>query len=96
MADNKRQLARRTVSAAVSAIQAKRAERDKRIAAQALLLATALAERDESIRRSEQAAAAAIRTLLADGVGLSEIPDWCGDLVDPRELGRLAKLTVGE
>lgn len=77
---------------AVSAKQQERIARDKRIGDQAVRLATAIGKRDQVVAELELAAASAIRAMVAEGVPLVEVPDWCGDLVKPAEVARLAKL----
>lgn len=88
-----RQAARRKVSEALAIKQRERAERERRHSEAAVVVLTALAEREAAVAVKEFEAAAAIAELAADGLSMAEIGEWCGGL-DVREVGRLAKLAT--
>lgn len=52
---------------------------------------TALAERDAAVAAAEQTAAASIASMLAEGLTLAEVADWCGGL-EVREVTRLSRI----
>lgn len=95
MADTKTsgQSIRRTARQAAIAAQAKRrahaAERDKRLDAAALTLIVALHERDGL----ERQAGTAIRSMLTEGLTLTEIVAWTDGETTLKEASRLADLT---
>lgn len=88
-----RQAARRKVSEALAIKQRERAERERRLSEAAVSVLTALAERDKAVAAQEHVAAAAIATMVAEGLSAAEIAGWCGGL-DARDVGRLAKLSA--
>lgn len=94
MADTKTsgQSIRRAARQAAIAAQAKRraqaAERDKRLDAAVLALIVALRERDAL----EQQAGAAIRSMIAEGLTITEIVTWTDGQTSTKEAARLANL----
>lgn len=85
--------ARAQVTQAVGRIQALRAEREKRITAAALEVVGALEARKDKLAELEQAAAAGIAAMLAEGLTIAEILEWTGGtILDAKEAGRLARL----
>jgi hypothetical protein len=87
-----RQAARRKVSEALAIKQRERAAREKRLSESAVSVVAALAERDEAVAARELQAAGAIALMLAEGLGIAEVAEWCGGL-EVREIARLAKLS---
>ena len=61
------------------------------LAVSAVAVLTALAERDAAIAVAEQAAATSIAAMMAEGLSLSEVADWCGGL-EVREVARLSRI----
>ena len=94
MADTKTsaQSIRRAARQAAVAAQAKRraqaAERDKRLDAAALTLIVTIAERDALERR----AGAAIRSMIVEGLTITEIVTWTDGQTTTKEAARLANL----
>lgn len=86
-----RQVARRRVQEALATKQKDREAQERRLQTSAVAVLTALAERDAAVVVAEQAAAASIASMVAEGLSLTEIADWCGGL-PTREVTRLSKL----
>lgn len=86
-----RQVARRRVQEALAAKQKEREAQERRLQASAIAVLTALAERDAAVAAAEQTAAASIASMVAEGLSLGEVADWCGGL-DVREVTRLHKI----
>ncbi|MFT3832449.1 MAG: hypothetical protein QM711_03890 [Micropruina sp.] len=91
-----RQAARRQVQEALAIKQKEQVAQDRRHGVLAVRLIAALIERDAAIARSEAAAAEAIRSLVDDGLRLSEVGELCGGSLAVKELRRLAKLMPPE
>lgn len=89
---NLRQAARRRVNEALLVRQREREDREKRIRDHAVTLLTVVAGRDAALAQAEQAAAAAIRAILAEGATPAEIVELSGGTLEAREISRLAKL----
>lgn len=88
-----RQTARRAALDAQAARRRERAERDKRIEALAVDVLTALAERQAAITDCEHRAGQALRDLTErEGLTVTEVADWCGTELTPREAKRLLRL----
>lgn len=87
-----KQDARRRVTEALSAQRKERLEQERRLADLAVAILTALAERDQAVRTSDQQAADAVRALLAEHLSIAEIADLCGGQVEPKELTRLSRI----
>ena len=87
-----KQAARIKVQEALAAKQKERLERERRQAALAIDVLTAVGERDEGIARTEAAAAAAIRSLLGEGLSVAEVVELCSDQVDVKEVQRLSRI----
>ncbi len=85
--------ARRQVQEAIATKQKEQVARNRRHGVLAVTVIAALVERDTAIARSEAAAAEAIRSLVDDGLRLSEVGELCGRSLAVKELRRLAKLT---
>ena len=88
-----RQVARRRVQEALAVKQKEREARDRRLQDSAVAVLTALAERDAAVAAAEQSAATSVATMLADGLSLAEVADWCGGL-DVREVTRLSRVAA--
>lgn len=86
-----RQVARRRVQEALAIKQKDREAQERRLETAAVGVLTAIAERDAVVAVAEQAAAAAIAAMLAEGLSLAEVADWCGGLT-VREVTRLSKV----
>lgn len=86
-----RQVARRRVQEALAVKQKEREAQERRLQASAIAVLTALAERDAAVAAAEQTAAASIASMVAEGLSLGEVADWCGGL-DVREVTRLHKI----
>src|SRR5215211_9442610 len=87
-----RQAARRSALDAQAVLRKERADRERRLEALAVVVLTALGERDALIRDAERRAAQAVRTMTDDeGLSLREAVDWCGSGVTVRELARLLR-----
>ena len=86
-----RQVARRRVQEALAVKQKEREAQERRLQASAVAVLTALAERDAAVTVAEQAAAISIASMVAEGLSLSEVAEWCGGL-DLRGVTRLSKI----
>ena len=86
-----RQVARRRVQEALAVKQKEREAQERRLQASAVAVLTALAERDAAVATAEQAAAVSIVAMVAEGLSLAEIADWCGGL-EVREVTRLSRI----
>lgn len=93
-----RQRARRRVAEALMVKTRERLAREKRLTGQAVAVLSAIAERDAAVTRAEEAASAAIRKMLAEGLSPTEVADWCGGELNARDVSRLEKIvsTAGE
>ncbi|MDN5896869.1 MAG: hypothetical protein L0H93_22965, partial [Nocardioides sp.] len=70
-----------------------RAERDRRLEDLAVLVLTAIGERDVAVAAAEQRAGAALREMTeVEGLNLSEAVAWCDERVSLREATRLRRL----
>ena len=88
-----RQAARRSALDAQAVLRKERADRARRLAALAVVVLTALGERDALVRDAERRAGQALRTMTDDeGVSLREALDWCGSGVTVRAMTRLSRL----
>jgi hypothetical protein len=87
-----KQAARIRVQEALAAKQKERLERERRQAALAIDVLTAVAEREEAIARTEAAAAASVRSLLGEGLSVAEVVELCGGQVDAKEVQRLSRI----
>lgn len=87
-----KQDARRRVTEALSAQRKERLQQERRLADLAVQILTAIAERDQAVHTSEQQAADAVRTLLAEHLSIAEIADLCGGQLDTKELTRLSRI----
>ena len=83
-----RRAARQAAIAAQAKRRAQAAERDKRLDVAALALIVALRERDAL----EQQAGAAIRSMIAEGLTITEIVTWTDGQTTTKEAARLANL----
>ncbi|SMX87176.1 hypothetical protein BSP109_02184 [Brevibacterium sp. Mu109] len=73
-----------------------RAERDRRLEDLAVLVLTAIGERDVAVAAAEQRAGAALREMIeVEGLNLSEAVAWCDERVSLREATRLRRLVEG-
>lgn len=88
-----RQVARRRVQEALAVKQKEREAQERRLQTAAVAVLTALAERDAAMASAEQIAAAAIAAMVAEGLSLAEVADWCGGLA-VREVTRLSKVAA--
>lgn len=86
-----RQAARQRVAEALAMKQKEREALDRRLRESAVAVLTALAERDAAVASSEQAAATSIAGMVAEGLSLTEVAEWCGGL-HVREVTRLGRL----
>lgn len=86
-----RQMARRRVQEALAIKQKEREAQERRLQASAVAVLTALAERDAEVAAAEQTAATSIASMLAEGLSLAEVAEWCSGL-DLREVTRLSKI----
>lgn len=91
-----KQVARRRVQEVLAARHKERVEQERRQAALAVTVLTALAEREEAIATAEATAARAVQALLKEGLQLGDVGELCGRGVAEKELQRLAKLPVAE
>jgi hypothetical protein len=88
-----RQAAPRAALDAQAARRRKRADYERRLAALAIEVLTALGERDAAVRDAERRAGEALRTMTDDeGLSLRQAVDWCGDGLTTREASRLRRL----
>lgn len=70
-----------------------RAERDRRLEDLAVLVLTAIGERDVAVAAAEQRAGAAVREMTeVEGLTLREAVAWCDERVSLREATRLRRL----
>lgn len=86
-----RQVARRRVQETLAIKQKEREVRERRLQTSAVAVLTALAERDAAAAASEQTAALSIAVMVAEGLTVAEVAEWCGGL-DVREVTRLSKI----
>jgi hypothetical protein len=88
-----RQAARRSALDAQAVLRKARADRERRLEALAVVVLTALGERDALVRDAERRAGQALRTMTDDeGLSLREAVDWCGSGITVREITRLLRL----
>lgn len=90
-----RQVARRRVQEALAVKQKEREAQERRLQASAVAVLTALAERDATVTAAERAAATSIAAMVAEGLSLAEIAEWCGGL-EVREVTRLSRIESTE
>ncbi len=90
-----RQVARRRVQEALAVKQKEREAQERRLQASAVAVLTALAERDAAVTAAERAAATSIAAMVAEGLSLAEIAEWCGGL-EVREVTRLSRIESTE
>jgi hypothetical protein len=86
-----RQVARRRVQEALALKQKEREALERRLQDAAVVVLTALAERDAAVAAAEETASVAIASMLAEGLSVAEVADWCGGL-EVREVTRLSRL----
>jgi hypothetical protein len=88
-----RQAARRSALDAQAVLRKERADRERRLEGLAVVVLTALGERDALVRDAERRAGQALRTMTEEEEGLSlrEAVDWCGSGVSVREVTRLLR-----
>jgi hypothetical protein len=68
-------------------------DRERRLEALAVVVLTALGERDALVRDAERRAGQALRTMTDnEGLSVREALDWCGSGVTVREITRLLRL----
>lgn len=95
MRQSKRQTARRTALDAVSRARHERVQRDDRIAAAAVDVLTALAERDAAVTACEARAGAALRTIVeVEGLRMAEAVQWLDDQLTVKEATRMRATVV--
>jgi hypothetical protein len=87
-----RQVARRRVQEALAIKQKEREAQERRLQSSAVAVLTVLAERDAAVVAAEQSAAASVAAMVAEGLSLAEVAEWCGGL-DVRKVTRLSKIT---
>ena len=88
-----RQAARRSALDAQAVLRKERADRERRLAALAVAVLTALGERDALVRDAERRAGDALRTMTEnEGLSLREAVEWCGSGLTVRETTRLLRL----
>jgi hypothetical protein len=95
-----KQTMRQAARLAASQVQAKRrrewAERDRRLEKLAIVVLSALGERDATITATEQRAGAALQAMIIDeSLTVSEAVQWCAGAISHREVTRLRRLTAG-
>lgn len=83
-----RQAARRRVLETLAVRQKEREEQERRLRDAAVGVLTALGERDAAVVEAERRAAELVAVMVAEGLNLSDVADWCGGL-DVREVIRL-------
>ena len=89
-----RQRARRDVRSVTSKRRAALLKRAKRLEDLAVLVMTAVGERDAAVAEAERRAGAALREMTrVEGVTLREAVEWCGDQIGVREATRLRRLS---
>jgi hypothetical protein len=69
-----------------------RVAQEKRLTDHAVAVLSAIAARDAAVARAEQAASAAIRRMLDEGLSPAEVADWCGGELTARDVARLEKI----
>jgi hypothetical protein len=85
-----KQTVRQAARLAASQVQARRAERDRRVERLAIEVLTALGERDAMIAATEQRAGAALQAMIDDEhLTESEAVQWCAGTISHREATRL-------
>ena len=88
-----RQTARRSALDAQAARRKERADRERRLEALAVVVLTALRERDAAVQDSERRAGEALRMMTDDeGLSVREAVDWCGSGLTVLEVARLRRL----
>jgi hypothetical protein len=88
-----RQAARRSALDAQAVRRKERADRERRLAALAVAVLTALGERDALVRDAERRAGKALGTMTNDeGLSVRQVVEWCGSGVTVREITRLLRL----
>ena len=90
-----RQVARRRVQEALAVKQKEREAQERRLQTSAVAVLTALAERDAAVTAAERAAATSIAAMVAEGLSLAEIAEWCGGL-EVRDVTRLSRIESTE
>ena len=74
-----RQAARRSALDAQAARRKERADRERRLEALAVVVLTALGERDGAVKDAERRAGDALRAMSEDeGLSVREAVEWCG------------------
>lgn len=86
-----RQAARRKAIEGQESRRRERAGQDKRLEGLVVDVLVAVAERDEAIREAEQRAGVAVLSMQGEGLSASQVAQWCGEGVSPREVRRLAQ-----
>jgi hypothetical protein len=87
-----RQAARRSALDRQAVLRKERADREHRLEALAVVVLTALAERDAYVRDTEHRARQALRTMTEDeGLSVREAVNWCGSGITVREISRLLR-----
>jgi hypothetical protein len=88
-----RMAARRWALDAQAVLRKERADRERRLEALAVVVLTALGERDALVRDAERRARQALRTMTDnEGLSVRETVEWCGSGVTVREVTRLLRL----
>jgi hypothetical protein len=88
-----RQAARRSALDAQAARRRERADRERRLEALAVVVLTALGERDRAVKDAEMRAGEALRAMSVDeGLSVREAVEWCGTGITVREVSRLRRL----
>jgi hypothetical protein len=88
-----RQAARRSALDAQAARRKERADRERRLEALAVVVLTALGERDGAVKDAEKRAGEALRAMSEDeGLSVREVLEWCGTGITVREVTRLRRL----
>lgn len=92
-----RQQARRDARTVTSTRRAELLERAKRLEDLAVLVMTAIGERDAAVVAAEQRAGSALRQMTTvEGATLREAVEWCGGRVGIREATRLRRQAEAE
>jgi hypothetical protein len=82
-----RQAARRSTLDAQAVLHKERADRERRLEALAVVVLTALGERDALVRDAKRRAGQALRTMTDDeGLLVRQAVDWCGSGATVREI----------
>jgi hypothetical protein len=85
--------ARRWALDAQAVLRKERADRERRLEALAVVVLTALGDRDALVRDAERRARQALRTMTDnEGLSVRETFEWCGSGVTVREVTRLLRL----